>query len=236
MASLESRVLAVAAGLVAAGLAAAGDLQTPAEEVLFELRAALDGGDEARAEALLEEAGEIYRWPGSPEEAAALVGAAGEASRARSPRIAAAAVRALGRMEAPAAAAYVERFLRPGAEGGRVLVVAAIQAAGRIRAPVLVPALLRMAREEADLVLADQALLALGEYGTAEAEVRKGVADKTLDLCQVLSRHRERWDRLRAPGLRALQRLIGRRLNTVGQFTDWWRHARTLPDPFAGPG
>jgi len=224
--------------LLFAAPAAAQELRTPGEQVLEELSRALAAGDDARAASLVAEAGELYRWPASPEEAEALLRAAGEASRAKSPRVAAAAVRALGRTGAPAAAAYVERFLRAAkaAPGEEEATLAAIEAAGRLRAAVLVPALQRLAKDSPDLVLADQALLALGEFCGAERSVRKGVTDKVLDLCQTLSRRRARWDRLRAPGLRALQRLVGRRMNTVGQFTDWWRHARGQPDPFSAAG
>ena len=49
---------------------------------------------------------------------------------------------------------------------------------------------------------------------------------------QSLSRQRQPWRRPRAPGLRALQRLLGRRMNSVQHFTDWWEAVKDNPDPF----
>ncbi|MHC4579016.1 MAG: HEAT repeat domain-containing protein [Planctomycetota bacterium] len=209
-------------------VALAQELLTPGEQVLRELGDALVAADEERSVRLLAEVAELYRYPASPAEAAALLKLAGAATRAESPAVAAAALRTLGRSGAPAAMAHVEPLLRtvkppPGRE--RVM-LAAVEAAGRLRPPALVPALLRLAQKCPDLTIAGQALAALGEFHRAETSLRLQVAGKVLDLCQAARRRRARWQRLRAQGLRALQRLMGRKLNSVPQFTDWWRHAR----------
>jgi hypothetical protein len=111
--------------------------------------------------------------------------------------------------------------------------VAAVQAAGRLRLPAHVPALSKLAHKCPDLTVAEQALRALGEFRAAGRALRKSVTGKVLEVCESLRRRRSRWRRLRAPGLRALQRLTGRRLNRVSQFADWWAYAKTLSDPFA---
>ena len=121
---------------------------------------------------------------------------------------------------APEGAAYVEPFLRSGEveKDEEPLVLAAVEAAGRLRPPVLVPQLLRLAQGSPNLTLADQALVALGRYRDADPELRRQVAAKVLDVCESLSRQRPRWQRLRAPGLRALQLLTGRKLNSLEMF------------------
>lgn len=220
------------AGLALAAVVAADDLQTPGEQVLHELARALGGGDEARAVELLAEAGEIYRYPYSEAEAEALLKALGAAARSENPAVAEAALRALGRTGAPAAAAYLEPFLRAGRKSEGRRTVAAAEAAGRLAAGSLIPNLLDLAREGADLVAAEQALLALGGFAEAPRELRERAMRETLQLAQLLSRRAARWRRLEWAGLRALQRLSGRRLNSVQQFADWWRLAKSRKDPF----
>jgi hypothetical protein len=223
-------LLAVAAALARAD----GPLLTPGEQVLGELARAVERGEADHAGVLLREAGAIYRYPASPKEADALLEAIGAATRAKQPGIVAAALDALAETGNAKAITYVEPFLRPArpAAGEEPVMVAAVRAAGRLRAPEALPELLRLASKCPDLVVADLALGALAEYCGAEPAQRAAVAGKVLDTCQLLVRQRARWDRLRAPGLRALQRLIGRKLNTVGQFADWWRWAKTQDDPF----
>jgi len=193
------------------------------------LSRALAEGREKEAVALLEEVGALYRFPASPDEAQALLRQASEALRASSPQIQAAALDALGHTGAEAAAAVVEPFLRSPKQDA--VGYAALRAAGRIRAPLLAPGLLRIAARAEEPLLAEQALAALGDYCHAPTELRKQVVQRTLDLCDSLSRKRA-WERLRAPGLRALQRLLGRRMNSVDQFADWWRAYRGEKDPF----
>ena len=84
-----------------------------------------------------------------------------------------------------------------------------------------------------DMTVADQAFFALGEYSRAPVNVRKHVVGKVLGICKTARNSRSRWNRLRAPGLRALQRLIGRRLNKVSQFLDWWDVVKSRRNPFA---
>lgn len=212
---------------IVALVATGEELLTPGEQVLRELEAAL-AEDPARVVALLGEAGELYRYPATPEEAAALLRAAGRATRHADARVQAAALRAIAAMGAPAGAAYVEPFLRdmkvaPGAEA---VTLAAVEAAGRLRPPSLVPALLRLARKSKNLTLADRALMALGRYRTAPERLREQVTEKVLEATKALSRQRSRWRRLRAPALRALQLLTGRKLNSVEMFTLWWKYHR----------
>ena len=114
------------------------------------------------------------------------------------------------------------------------MMLAAVQAAGRLRAQSLVPRLRELARKSANMTVADQAFMALSEFCRAPIPVRKKVTEGVLADCQSLTRNKRRWRRLRAPGLRALQRLIGRRMNSVGQFAAWWKVAKTRKDPFAG--
>jgi hypothetical protein len=216
--------------------ASAGDeLLTPGEQVQRELRAALSAADEDRAVALLAELGGLYRYPASEAEAEALLRLAAEAARARSSRISVAALRALGETGSRKAAAHVEPFLRDlkPAKGEEARVVAAIQAAGQLREPALVTPLLKLAKGSSDLTVAEQAFFALGEYAATDAALRKSVAERTLAVCEQASRRRSRWRRLRAPGLRALQQLIGRRLNSVTMFATWWKVAKDRKDPFA---
>ena len=213
---------------------AAQELLTPGEQVLRDLRAALAREDEKQCVALLREVGGLYRYPASPAEAKALLGLAGEAARARNTAIAVAALHALGETRAPSSAALIEphlRSLKPAAGQERV-VLAAVQAAGKLRRASFLPALSRLAQKCSDLTIADQAFVALGAFRAAAPALRKQATEKVLEACRFTSRRRARWNRLRAPGLRALQRLTGRKLNSLGQFADWWRYARTLPDAF----
>jgi len=107
-----------------------------------------------------------------------------------------------------------------------------VQAAGRLRVPALVTPLLKLAKGSPDNTIAERAFFALGEYCKSEVAQRKSVTNRTLDVVQQVSRRRARWRRLRAPALRALQRLIGRRMNTVVQFTDYWKTVKDKRDPF----
>jgi len=212
------------------------ELLTPGEQLLRGLERALAEKDHERCVALLGEIGDLYRWPASAEEAEALLEMAGRAARADEPRVVVAALRALGRTGAKDAGAMVERFLRKSrpAPGEKPIMLAAVRAAGDLRAFLAVPALLRLAQSGPDMTVADEAFFALGGFCEADADVRERVTDQVLRVCQLVSKRRARWTRLRAPGLRALQRLTGRKLNTVGQFTDWWRYAKTKADPFSG--
>jgi hypothetical protein len=207
--------------------ASSQELQTPGEQVLAELRAALRADDAKAATRLLGEVGGLYRYPASRQEAAALLELAGRAANHKDKAIASAALRALGDTRAPTAVEWIKPLLR--AKDPRAL--AAVQAAGRLRAAALVAPLADLAKAS-DLVLAGQAYLALGEYADAATDLRKRVAEKTLALCGSAERNRKRWRHLRAPGLRALQRLMGRRLNRVEQFEDWWKFARAKRDPW----
>ncbi len=215
--------------LLCAALCAAEELATPGEQVCGALARALASGSEESAVALLDEVGGLYRFPASPDEAQALLRQTSEALRSPSARVQAAALDALGQTGAEAAAPIVEPYLRSPKQDA--IGFAALRAAGRIRAPLLAPGLLRVAARTEEPLLAEQALAALGDFCLAPAELRKQVVQRTLDLCDSLSRKRA-WDRLRAPGLRALQRLLGRRMNSVDQFADWWRAYRGEKDPF----
>lgn len=218
------------AGLV--GAAAAEELLTPGEEVQRELSAALAAADATRAVPLLEEAADLYLHPCTAEEAEGLLALLGAGARSSDKGIAAAALHALGRTGAPAAAAHVEPFLRAVKKGEEALVVAAAEAAGRLAAGNLIPNLLDLGRDCPDLVVAEQALLALGGYAKAARDVRERAFRETLQVAQLLSKRAQRWQRLQWPTLRALQRLSGKRLNSVEQFSDWWRHAKARKDPF----
>ena len=199
-----------------------------------ELASAVEGGETATAVRLLGQVGELYRYPASPEEAEALLRAAGAATRARDPAVQTAALRAVGRTGAAAGASYVEPFLRSvNVEGGdQPVVLAAVEAAGRLSPPALVPPLLKLAQKSPNITLAAESFVALGRYRDAPVELRKHVAGKVLEVCEYVSRRQARWRRLRASGLRALQQLMGRKLNSVQMFTDWWRLAKTRKDPF----
>ncbi|MDH3591195.1 MAG: hypothetical protein OER88_04915 [Planctomycetota bacterium] len=209
-------------------------LETPGEEVERELRAALAEPDAAAARALLVEVGELYRFPASAAEAQRLLKIAGDAARHEDPNIAAAALRALGTTGARAAAAHVEPWLRLGKPKPEQLpiVVAAIQAAGRLRVQPVIDPLVKLARSSADGTSAEQAFLALGSFFAAPKALRVQVTNKVLEACQATSRRRARWRRQRAPALRALQMLTGRRLNSVELFAAWWKAAKTQKDPF----
>jgi hypothetical protein len=89
-----------------------------------------------------------------------------------------------------------------------------------------------LARDCPDLVVAEQALLALGGYAKCERDVRERAFREALQLAQLVSKRPPRWQRLQWPTLRALQRLSGKKLNSVEQFNDWWRHARGQKDPW----
>ncbi len=217
--------------LLAATLCRAQELKTPGEQVCIALARAVADGSEEAAVALLDEVGALYRFPASPEEAQALLRQASDALRSAHPRIQAAAVDALGQTGAEQAAALVEPLLRSPKQDA--VGYATLRAAGRIRAALLAPGLLRVAARTEEPLLAEQALAALGDFCRAPTELRKQVVQKTLDLCDSLSRKRG-WERLRAPSLRALQRLLGRRMNSVDQFADWWRAYRGEKEPF-GP-
>jgi hypothetical protein len=223
------RLLALA-GLLA--VAAAEDLLTPGEQVQRELSAALAAADALRAVALLEEAADLYLHPCTAAEAESLLSLLGAAAKSADQAIAAAALHALGRTGAPAAAAHVEPFLRGVKKGEEGLVVAAAEAAGRLAAGNLIPNLLDLGRDCPDLVVAEQALLALGGYAKADRDVRERAFRETLQVAQILSKRAQRWQRLQWPALRALQRLSGKRLNSVEQFSDWWRVAKSKKDPF----
>jgi hypothetical protein len=212
----------------------AQELLTPGEQVLRDLRAALAAGQAKQCVALLGEVGDLHRFPASAAEAAALLRATADATRAKNRAVVVAALRALGATGAPAAGAHIEPFLRAAKPpaGQEEAMVAAVQAAGRLRLPAHVPALLKLAHKCPDRTVAEQALHALGGFCAADAAQRRHVTGKVLEVCQSLRHRRARWRRLRAPGLRALQRLTGRKLNRVSQFADWWSHAKTLRDPF----
>jgi hypothetical protein len=219
--------------LLLACAGAAEELPTPGEQVIAELRDALAAGDAARAKPLLEEAAELHRYPLAPAEAESLLALLGSASRAADRAIAVAAVRALGSTGAAAAAPWLEPLLRAAKKGEEAMCVAAVEAAGRIAAGPLLPALLDLAREGADLAVAERALLAVGGYASEARDLRERAFREALQLAQLLSKRGPRWRRLEWAGLRALQRLSGKRLNTVEQFADWWRHAKARKDPFA---
>jgi hypothetical protein len=216
-----------------AGGAVAEELLTPGEQVHAELSAALSAADPARALPLLEEAADLYLNPCTPAEAEALLALLGSATRSPDVAIAAAAVAALGRTAAAPVAAIVEPLLKTPKKGEEKIVIAALGAAGKLAAPNLIPGLLDLGRDCPDLVASEQALLALGGYGRAGGEVRGRVFREVLQVAQLLSKRPQRWQRLKWPALRALQRLSGQRLNSVEQFADWWRVAKTRKDPFA---
>jgi HEAT repeat protein len=202
-------------------LLSAADLETPGEEVARELREALARGDAAVARPLLEEAGEIARWPASPKEARGLVDLLAEASKSKDPAVAAAAVRALGRSGHEAAAAPLLELLAPQNPAGdaETLAIVAVQAAGRLRAAPLLAPLARLATKCESANVAAQALLALGDYSLAAPDLRREATAKALEAAQSIERAgRDRWRRLRGPSLRALQRLAGRKLNSLSQF------------------
>jgi hypothetical protein len=218
--------------LLLAAAASAEELRTPGEQVHAELSAALAAGDRASTLPLVAEAAEIYLKPCTATEADALLALLGTAAKSADPAVAAAALHALGRTGAEAAAAMVEPFLRSVKKGDEELAIAALDAAGRLAARNLIPNLVDLARDCPDLVVAEQALLALGGYAKSEREVRERAFREALQMAQMVSKRPPRWQRLQWPSLRALQRLSGKKLNSVEQFGDWWRYARTLKEPF----
>jgi len=222
----------VVALLVAAVGARAEELLTPGEQVHRELTAALAASDAQHAVPLCAEAAEIYLCPCTKAEAESLLSLLGTATRSEDKTIAVAALRALGRTGAPGAAAFVEPFLRGIKKGEEKTVLAAIRTAGRIAAPNLIPDLLDLSRDCPDLAVAEQALLALGGYAVSPRDVRERAVRETLQLSQLLSKRPQRWRQLEWPALRALQRLTGKKLNSVEQFSDWWRIAKARKDPF----
>ena len=232
---VERAKVALVFALLALPVLAVEELKTPGEQVLDELRAALASGETGRAEALLTEAGELYAWPATKGERDRLFDALAAATRSDRPSIQCAALRALGATGAPKAAELVEPFLRDlkTDAGGEAATIAAIQAAGQIRDRSLVAPLVKLATKSNQLTAADQAFLALGEWSRDSDSARKQVIEKVLSAANSTRRNRSRWNRLRAPALRALQRLCGRKLNSYEMFLDWWKHAKTLRKPFS---
>ncbi len=215
----------------------AQDLRTPGEEVLAGIKQALREARSEEAVKLLGEVGGLYRYPASPEEAKALLQAAGDAARARDPAVAKAALRALGETRSPDAGQHIEpllRQLKPTPQQ-RELALAALWAAARTPSSVLVQPLVAQARKGYDLTLAEEAFKALGGFHAAPPDLRARVADQLLTTALLVSRKSQRWRRLRAPALMALQQVIGRPLNNVRQFTEWWAVARNRADPFTTP-
>lgn len=231
---VRSARLLLCCALVAWPAFADEPLRTPGEQVLDALRDALAKGETARAEALLTEAGELYAWPASTRERDQLFEAIAAATRAPQPAVCCAALRALGATGSPKAAEQVEPFLRElrtGADGESVA-IAAVRAAGRLRHRSLVAPLVKLAQKSSHMTVADQALLALGEWCREPDAARKQVVEKVLSTTNSLRRDRRRWNRLRAPALRALQRLCDRKLNSYQMFLNWWKHAKTTRRPF----
>ena len=238
------RSTCVASALLAClAVASAQDLLTPGEQVLHELDDALTGavdgargdvdGNVDRSVALLQEVGALYRFPASRDEAAALLKLAGRATRSKHAVVVKAALVALGETGAKDAAEFIDPFLRTGDAG---LMAAAVRAAGRLQLRSHIPALLKLAQKGGDLVIADQAFVALGEYCAAPIAVRKGVTDKALAAVRSIRGNKKRWSRLRAPAIRCLQRLTGRRMNSVQMFAGWWKVAKARKDPFSDAG
>ena len=225
--------------LVCAGSLPAQELRTPGEEVLEEIYAARVLNDEAALAKSLREAGEIHRYPASEQEARALLEAVLPSLRARTDLVVIAALDALTRIAAEDTGREIEPFLRTFkpelSELPRYL--AALRAAAAVRAPVLVAPLLNVARKCDDITVAGQALMALSSYHLAPPALRRQVVSKTLEAASSLSRgqgraRRARWFALRPSALRALQLLVGRKLNSVDQFSDWWKIAKTKEDPW----
>jgi len=213
---------------------AAEELLTPGEEVLRALESAAEGSREQIA--LLREATELYRYPATAAEAEALFAAAGKATRSKNPEVRLAAVRAISSMGGAKAAAIIEPFLRETAPSPeeRPALLTAIQAAGRLHAPTLIPSLLALAKSGKDPTIADQALLALGQFHKLPVRERKALVEKVLALTKSMSRNRRKWNRMRAPGLRCLQMLTGHKLNSVDLFAEWWKVAKDQKNPFGG--
>ena len=212
----------------------AQDLRTPGEEVLVGIKQALREARSADTVKLLGEIGGLYRYPASPEEAQALLQTAADAARARDPAVAMAALRALGETRSPEAGQHLEPFLRQlkPTPQQRELALAALWAAARAPSSVLVQPLVAQARKGYDLTLAEESFKALGGFHAAPPELRGRVADQLLTTALLVSKQSRRWRRLRAPALMAMQQVIGRPLNNVRQFTQWWTVVRNRPDPF----
>jgi len=226
---IRTRVFWIVMLCAAAG---ADELLTPGEEVLRALAKAAD--DDRDKVDLLREATELYRYPASKKEAASLFEAAGKATRSKNPYVRLAAVRAVASMGDPRAAALIEPFLRekdPTPEE-RPGLLAAIEASGRLHVATLIPPLLALAKSGKDPTIADQALLALGRFHALPTRERKSLMDKVLVLAKSMQRSRRRWNRMRAPALRCLQLLTGRKLNSVDLFVDWWKVAKDRKQPF----
>jgi hypothetical protein len=92
--------------------------------------------------------------------------------------------------------------------------------------------LVKLATKSSHLTVAEQAFLALGEWCREPDGARKQAVEKVLSAANSTRRQRSRWNRLRAPALRALQRLCGRKLNSYDMFLAWWKHAKTTRKPF----
>jgi len=222
----------------ASALFGADELRTPGEEVLVELDAALLAGDSGRAARLLGEAGEIFRFPASEEEAQRLLLAAAEATKARDHAVAAAAFRALGATGSELAVPHLEPHLRSLActadeEPSRV---EAVRAAGRLLAPALVAPLANLARKCESATVAEQAFFSLGAFARAPTELRKQVVGRVLEAAAALERASGREEararRLRPAALRALQRLVGIPLSSVRQYEQCWSVVKDREDPF----
>ncbi len=217
------------------------ELRTPVEEALVELGAAQREGDAAAAARLLAELGELHAFTASDAERHAIVAALGEGAKSRDRTAATAALRGLGATGSEEAVAHLEPFLRS------LVVVAeelplrieAVRAAGALHAPSLLMPLLHLARKCEETTVAEQAFLALGDYCRAAVPLRAQAVAKVLEagiaLERASGREAVRARRLRAPMLRALQRLVGRPLNSTEQFADWWAAVKERKDPFA-PG
>lgn len=203
------------------------ELLTPGELVLAEM--ARD-----TTPALLKEAAEIYRYPASEAEKAALFDAIGRATKDKRIKVKVAALLALAETGNADAGALLEPHLReknPSAEEKQVLLTA-VDAVGRLKIGSLVPSLMQLAKSSKDLTVADQALLALGKFHDTNSRERKALVEKVLALAKTLKRNRGRWRRLSAPALRCLQLLTGMRLSTVELFAGWWKVAKERKDPF----
>lgn len=217
----------------------AQELRTPGEEVLEEIYAARALNDEAALAKSLREAGEIHRYPASEQEARALLEAVLPSLKSRADQVVIAALDALTRMAAEETGREIEPFLRSFKPDRTELprYLAALRAAAAVRAAVLVAPLLNVARKCEDITVAGQAWMALSSYHATPPALRKQVVSKALDAASSLSRsqgrgRRTRWVALRPSAVRALQLLVGRKLNSVEQFADWWRIAKSLKDPW----
>jgi HEAT repeat protein len=208
-------------------LLALQELLTPGEIVLAEL--ARDP-----TPVLLKEAAEIYRFPYSEAERAALFEAIGRASKDKRIKVRVAALLALAETGNEKAGPLIEPHLReknPSPEEKQVLLTA-VDAVGRLKISSLIPSLMQLAKSSKDMTVADQALLAIGRFHDSNPRERKALVEKVLALAKSLKRSRGRWRRLSAPTLRCLQLLTGMQLNTVELFAAWWKVAKEKKDPF----